>query len=741
MIASLRTPLLLAAALGLCAACGAPPKPVAPPVLPGSDDGAPATPPPAAPDPDAWQPRGEPLPLPQVVALPPLKLPAITRFTLGNGLPVVIIPLPKAPVVNLQLAVRAGRRHEPRTHLGLAELTSNLLVKGSARRNAAGLVKAIESVAGTLAVDVSYEAAFASCSVMARSFGTCANLLGEVIAQPSFPVAELEQMRSSLVAGAKSRAKTPRLWANLHAQHLLWTERHPRAWPETEESLAALTRDDVVRWHKTWYAPQSSVLVIAGDVDPAQVRPQLERAFALWRRPAAAPTPAIDVAPLPSTRVRLVDQPGAPVTQLRIALRGISHQDRRFFDSLVWNHALNARLPRALRAAKASTTAAECAFDRYAEPGAILISSAARSSEALATLQLLLGELVRMGKEGPSQNELAAAITSISGGYVARFETAADVGASLLGADLHGFGEQYLQGFGTLLGQVTADSAKQAAAELLDPNQSVVVLVGDAKDLEPQLKKLGWRFEKVKYGDPLSPPSPAAPAEVAPEKVAQARKTLDAAIRAKGGEAKLRALKTLHLSGSGQTMIDDAQMPLTVSRWFQLPDRLRVDVVIDPPGDAAPATIQIGIDGDSGWQRSPEGLQDIPADALASVEFERWREPELVLLEAKGQGVGLAPAPDVVIDNRPHVALRVQTPVGIELTLAFDKQTMLLRRMSYSIANEANVDDFTGYREVDGVKVSHKRVSTAGGRATTIELTKVQLDAPVDPSVFKKPAP
>lgn len=738
MIAFPRTSLLLATALGL--ACGAPPKPVAPPVLPGSDDGAPVTPPPAAPDPDAWQPRGEPLPLPQVVALPQLKLPTVTRFTLSNGLPVVVVPQTKSPVVNLQLAVRAGRRNEPREQPGIAELTSNLLVKGSVRRNAAGLVKAIESVAGTLAVDVSYEAAFASCSVMSRSFSTCANLLGEVVGQPTFPAAELEQMKSTLVAGAKSRAKTPRLWANLHAQHLLWTESHPRAWPETEETLARLTRDDVVRWHKTWYAPQSSVLIVSGDVEPAQVRPQLERAFAVWRRPAAAPAPAVSVAPLPATRVRLVDQPGAPVTQIRIAMRGISHQDRRFFDSLVWNHTLNSRLPRALRAAKASTTSAECAFDRFAEQGSILISSAARSSEALATLQLLLSESVRLGKEGPTPNELAAALTSIAGGYVARFETAADVAASVLGADLHGFGEQYLQSFGDLLGQVTAESAQQAAAELLDPNQSVVVLVGDAKDLEPQLKKLGWRFEKVKYGDPLSPPS-APPLESSPEKVAQARKLLDAAIRAKGGEAKLRALRTLHLSGSGQTTIDDQQMPVTVSRWFQLPDRLRVDVVIDPPGDPAPATIQIGIDGDSGWQRSPEGLQDIPAEAISSVEFERWREPELVLLEAKAEGVNLAPAPDVVIDGRPHVVLRVLSQIGIELTLAFDKQTMLLRRMSYTIANEANVDDFTGYREVDGVKVSHKRVSTAGGRATTIELSKVQLNPPVDATVFKKPAP
>jgi hypothetical protein len=483
--------------------------------------------------------------------------------------------------------------------------------------------------------------------------------------------------------------------------------------------------------------------VVTGDLEAAQLKPMLERAFFPWRKTQVAPTPTYPEPPLPAVRIRLVDNPGAAQTQIRIALRGITHDDPRFFESLVWNHALGAtsasRLSRALRAHNAANTSAESNFDRNADRGAIVISSAARNSEALAAVQLLLNEVGRLAKDGPTAAEVNLAVAALAGGYLTRFDSAADIGGGLIGAELHGFGEQYLQNFPVRLAQVTPESAKEAAAQLLDLDNSVVVLVGDAKDLEPQLTKLKWRFEKVKVSDPVSQTAP--PVAVSPEQRAAARKVLVAAIKAKGGEARLRGIKALQMSGAGTTTIEKTPMPVEISRWFQLPDHLRIDVQIDPPGDTPPAQIQIGVDGQTGWQRSPEGLQDIPAEDLASVEFERWREPELVLVEALDPQVVLRPQPDLDIDGKPCSTIAISSPFGVDLTLSFDKQTMLLRRMSYDISGELNVDDFTDYRPVAGLQIAHKRISTAGGRTTTVDLSKVTVNPKIDPAIFKKPAP
>lgn len=735
---------LAAASLVALTGCGAPPQQLAAPTLPGDGADNTAKPPvPAAEDPDAWKPGGE-LILPPALAAPaPIKLPAIQRFTLSNGLPVFVIPGGRAPVTSFQLAIRAGRRNEPKARLGVAELTANLLVKGTARRSAAQLEKAIDGIAGTIAVDATYEATFASCGALSRDAATCITLLSELVTAPAFPAKELDEMRAALVSAVRTRAKNPRLLANTHVQHLLWGDGHVRGWSETEESLAAITREDVLAWYRTWYSPQNAMLVVAGDLDAAQLKPQLERAFLPWRKTAVAPVPKYPDPALPPVRIRLVDNPGAAQTQIRIGLRGISHDDPRFFESMVWNHALGAsagaRLSRSLRAHNAANTSAESSFDRNADRGSIVISSAARSSEALAAVQLLLTEMGKLAKEGPTAAEVNLAVAAITGTYLTRFDSAADIGGGLVSAELHGFGEQYLQNFPVRLAQVTPEAAKEAAGQLLELNSSVVVLVGDAKDLEPQLTKLGWRFEKVKVSDPVS--QATAPVAATPEQLAAARKVLVAAIKAKGGEAKLRAIKALQLTGAGTTNIEKTDMPVEVNRWFQLPDHLRIDVQIDPPGDTPPASIQIGVDGQTGWQRSPEGLQDIPADDLASVEFERWREPELVLLEALDPQVAIRPQPDTEIDGKPHTTIALSSPFGVDLTLSFDKQTLLLRRMSYDISSELNVDEFTDYRDTSGLKIAHKRVSTAGGRVTSVTLSKVVVNPKIDPTIFKKPTP
>jgi zinc protease len=227
-----------AALLGLVAlaACGAPPAQLAAPTLPGDGTDHTANPPaPAAEDPDAWKPVGELL-LPPALAPPaPIKLPPIQRFTLSNGLPVFVIPSGSAPVTSFQLAIRAGRRVEPKARLGVAELTANLLVKGSTRRTAVQLEKAVEAIAGTVAVDATYEATFASCGALSRDAATCISLLAEIVTTPAFPVKELDEMRAALISAVRTRAKNPRLLANTHLQHLLWGDGHVRGWSETEE--------------------------------------------------------------------------------------------------------------------------------------------------------------------------------------------------------------------------------------------------------------------------------------------------------------------------------------------------------------------------------------------------------------------------------------------------------------------------------------------------------------------------
>jgi hypothetical protein len=128
------------------------------------------------------------------------------------------------------------------------------------------------------------------------------------------------------------------------------------------------------------------------------------------------------------------------------------------------------------------------------------------------------------------------------------------------------------------------------------------------------------------------------------------------------------------------------------------------------------------------------------------IEFERWREPELILLKADAPAAKLRPAPDEVIDGKPQAVVKIASPLPtVDVAIYIDKATKLVTRTSYidSASASTETDEFSDYRTVNGIKIAHKRVSSAtgqGARKTTLQLKSVEIDPKIDPKVFAKPA-
>jgi predicted Zn-dependent peptidase len=744
--------LFLIALMAAVAACGPKPAPAPIPMLPGDGDDHVVKPPPVSQPAvvDPWTGRADLIMPPATPPPAAVELPNIDEYKLSNGLPVYVVKSDRLPVVAMQLAVRAGRMHEPRARLGVSELTADMLVKGTKRHDAAALARAIDFVGGTIATDSTFEATLVSCSVLARNANTCFELVPEMITQPAFPDAELTKMREALVGTMRQRLADASTLASAHAQNLLWTNEHVRGRINSEQSIGSIKRDDVVAWHRAWFVPGNAMLVVTGDLEPRKLKADLERAFGVWRRGPVPPAPTYPEQGLSGSRIRVVDTPGQTQTHIRIAQYGIKHDDPRFFDTLVWNQALGggpaSRLMKAVRGGGKAYLATS-SFDRNLDRGSFVASTVTRNTDAVATAKLMLGEIAKLAKDGPTKEEIGAAIASITGGYGLRFQTASDIGAALIGAELHGFGREYLTNFPLAIGKVEVADAKQAASEILDPKAYVMVLVGDAKDLEPQLRDAGWRYEKVAYTDPITPlvRQPEVPADA--KAVAAARKLIDEAIAAKGGKAKLAGLKALKLTATGTTTIQGQSVPVEITRVLVVPDKMRIDATFKPPGAPRDIVVSIGVSGETGWQRGPDPktndyiVADITGSGLASVDFERWREPELILLKAADPAAKLSPGPDETIDGKSYAVVRLRSPFAdLDVSLYLDKQTKLVRRMSYSDGGNTETDDFADYRAVSGVRFAHKRTSIGAGRSTALDVKTVEVDPKVDPAVFAKPA-
>ena len=739
----------LLAVVVLAAACGPKPAPAPIPRLPSDGDANVAKPPPPPVKPegdDPWTGKTDLVSAPAAKAPARVELPPISDFKLGNGLQVYVVKNDRLPVVSFQVAIRAGRLAEPRARLGVAEATADMMVKGTSQHTAVALAKTIDFVGGTIAADATFEATLISCSALARNKATCLQLLPEMLTQSTFPADELSKVKEQMIGTVRQRLDDAGSLASEHVQNLLWGNEHVRGWINSESSVNSIRRDDLLAWHKTWYVPNNAMLVVSGDVDPKQLKSELERAFGGWKAAPLPPVPTYHEPGLSGIRIRLVDKPGQTQTHVRVAQFGIRHDDPRFFDTLVWNYVLgggsfSSRLMKTVRVQGGKTNGASSSFDRNLDKGSFVAQTFTRNSEAIATTKLLLAELAKMAKEGPSQDEVNGAISNLAGGYEVRFQSASDVGSALVGAELHGFGLEYLSNFPLAVGKVDVESAKRAATEILDPRNYVLVLVGDAKDLEPQLKKEGWRYEKVMFNDPISPEPKQEAAPLDAKAAAGMKQLLVEALIAKGGKAKLGAVKSMHLVAGGTTVISGQSLPFQIERTFELPDRMWIDAMI-----AKQVRVTIAVDGKSGWEMGPNPktgapeLIDLSGNDMAAAQFEAWREAELILLKANDPAAKLTPFPDENIDGKPHAVIRLNSPFGnLGVSIYIDRKTKLVTRMTYTDQGQTETDDFSDYKDIGGIKVAHKRTQSSPGRLTTLDISKIEFDQKVDSALFKKP--
>jgi len=238
---------------------------------------------------------------------------------------------------------------------------------------------------------------------------------------------------------------------------------------------------------------------------------------------------------------------------------------------------------------------------------------------------------------------------------------------------------------------------------------------------------------------------PEAP--VAVKALAPAQRLVEDALAAKGGKARLASLKALKLTAAGTTTIQGHPVPVELSRVVVLPDKMRIDATIKPPNLARDIVVSVGVSGQTGWQRGPDPrtnaylVEDITGDALTTVAFERWRDPELILLKAADPKAVLTPGPDEVIDGKPCAVVRLRSPFGdLEVSLYIDKQTKLVSRMSYPDGGGVENDDFADYRDAGGLEVAYKRTTASVDRSSVLELKTVEFDPAVDPAVFTRPA-
>ena len=268
-----------------------------------------------------------------------VKLPAAVETTLENGLKVLILEDRRQPIVSVQLNISgAGGLFEPSEDVGLAGVTAQMLRDGTTTRSKQAILEEIGRLGATLSSSSGFGSAVAAinASGLSRNMDDWFDVMLDVLLHPIFPESELEQLRQRTKVRLQQLRTSPGFLARERFNQAVFGD-HPAAHvASTPDSLDRMTTEAVARWHRDRYAPQNSVLSIAGDVRARDV-PKLNQLFAEWERTELVEELPPDPVPAEAKKIFLVDRPNSAQTTLFMGNIALDRLDPDYIALTVMN--------------------------------------------------------------------------------------------------------------------------------------------------------------------------------------------------------------------------------------------------------------------------------------------------------------------------------------------------------------------------------------------------------------------
>lgn len=433
---------------------------------------------------------------PRPLSAPDVKFPPYQFRTLKNGLQVIAVSHHEQPAVTLHLIVRAGGSQDPLEKPGVAAFMAGLLDQGTTTKSAEQIANTIDSIGGVIGSGSNSDMSSITAAVMKDSFQLALDLVSDMARNPAFAADEIDRQRKQILSGLQVSYDDPEYLADMVFDRLVYGF-HPYGKPDsgTPASIGAISREDLVKFHKTWFGANNAILAIVGDVTAEEAFAGAERAFGGWARADQTVMKPVDPPP-PTRRVVIVDRPGAVQTEIRAGNIGLP---RKHPDYMALNLAMRIlggeggnRLHRVLRSERGLTYGASAELHALKDTGDIVADTDTRSETTGETLRLLVDEISRLQRQRVHPRELSEAQAYITGSFPLTIETPGAIARQVINAVFFGLDLQELETYRARVNAVEVDDVQRVSQRYLQPDRLSIVLVGDASKFMKELTSLGF---------------------------------------------------------------------------------------------------------------------------------------------------------------------------------------------------------------------------------------------------------
>ena len=426
---------------------------------------------------------------------PALRVPTWTRTTLANGAELVVTEKHDLPLVAVQINFVGGSANfEPAEKTGVASFTAQMLSEGTATRTGEQLSEEQQLLGTQIVTGVGTESGVITFTALKDKLEPALALVADMLVNPSFPEPALERLRGRTLVSLTQAKEQPNAIASNVFGRVLYGEAHPYGRTLTERSVRAITRDDVVAFHRAYFRPGRAVITVTGDVQPAAARAAVERALAQW--PAGGERPRWEYPQPPaarSTAIYLVDRPKAAQTVVSIGLPGPPRDTPDYYALSVMNNILGvlfqSRLNHNIREVKGYSYGVRSSFDFGRGPGPFQAGGGIVTAKTDSALIEFMKELKGVRGDIPfTDDEIQQGKESLIQALPRRFASVNAIGGAIASIYTLGLPETYYQDYAAKINAVTREDLVRVANKYIDLDHLNIVVVGDRATIEAPLR-------------------------------------------------------------------------------------------------------------------------------------------------------------------------------------------------------------------------------------------------------------
>lgn len=679
------------------------------------------------------------------IPTPPLKSFAIAkpkRIALSNGMVILLMEDHELPLINAFALVKAGLRDDPAEKTGLGSIAGQVWRTGGTKMKTGDeLDDFLEARAAKVETSVSIANATVSLSCLKGDFDAVLGVFDDLLKKPEFRQEKLPLAKNQLNTGIARRNDEPMQIASRESTMLGYGADSPYARVPEYATVAAVTREDLLAWHKRNVHPDRIVMGVVGDFDAKAMEAKLKKTFGAWPKGPVLAAPAAAYRKTAKPGVFFVEKTDVNQSSIHLVHLGVEKRDPDYFALEVMNElfggGFSARLFSHVRSDKGLAYAVYGGVrSNWDYPGLFDVFLGTKSQTTATGIDALMTEIKGILEAPPSAEELKKAKDAILNSFVFRFDSKGKILREQAIDELYGYPADFLERYRAEIEKVTAEDVLRVAKKHVRPQDLAILVVGKPADFDKPLATFG----PVTTLDITIPPPPGEKKAAATDATKAAGRALFAkAAAAIGSAEKIAFVKDLTTKGKATMRTAQGEMELGVSTQVVFPDRIRSEI-------QTPMGIMTQVLGAGGaFMASPMGTQDLPPsvrDEMAKVVqrnplflAQKAGDPKLMASAGGTEKVGAVDAEilDISFDKA-------------EVRWFLDPATGRLLRSSFSGTGPAgpvtSVTDYSDFRPVEGLSLPFRHeVSQNGEKAQTLRIDEIKVNSGADPRSFEKPAP